>query len=190
MAAIIFNIGESVKLSAFNILQEPIKMLLESEKEAFEKESYIDKIFVMRTMDKYQEEYRSSTNMEGFKPTEDLEPASISDFEEGYGKVFRTQIWTNSFVVSKQTIEDNQDMTINQQAMGFIRGYGRTRELYGHAMLAGALTGVCEFKGKKFDCTGLDAVDGTVDGILDIINASKSLKEAFNKIQDIRRALQ
>lgn len=164
MAAIIFNIGESVKLSAFNILQEPIKMLLENEKEAFERESYIDKIFVMRTMDKYQEEYRSSTNMEGFKPTEDLEPASISDFEEGYGKVFRTQIWTNSFVVSKQTIEDNQDMTINQQAMGFIRGYGRTRELYGHAMLAGALTGTCEFKGKKFDCTGLDAVDGTVDG--------------------------
>ena len=29
-----------------------------------------------------------------------------------------------------------------------------------------------------------------IDGILDIINASKSLKEAFNKIQDIRRALQ
>ena len=29
-----------------------------------------------------------------------------------------------------------------------------------------------------------------VDGILDIVNTSKSLKEAFNKIQDIRRALQ
>ena len=29
-----------------------------------------------------------------------------------------------------------------------------------------------------------------VDGILDIINTSKSLKDAFNKIQDIRRALQ
>ena len=41
MGAIIFNIGESVKLSAFNILQEPIKMLMESEKEAFEKESIV-----------------------------------------------------------------------------------------------------------------------------------------------------
>ena len=29
-----------------------------------------------------------------------------------------------------------------------------------------------------------------IDGILDIINTSKSLKDAFNKIQDIRRALQ
>ena len=35
--AIIFNIDEAVKLSAFNVLQEPIKMLLENEKELFEK---------------------------------------------------------------------------------------------------------------------------------------------------------
>ena len=164
MGAIIFNISEAAKLSAFNIYQEPIKMLLENEKEAFEKQSFLSKIYVMRTLDKFQEEYRSSTNMGGFKPTEDLEPAGLSDFEEGYGKVFRSQIWTNSFVISKQTIEDNQDMTINQKAMGFIKGYNRTRELYGHAMLAGALKGVCEFEGKKFDCTGLDSVDGTVDG--------------------------
>lgn len=164
MSAIIFNIGESVKLSAFNIYQEPIKMLLENEKEAFEKESFLSKIYVMRTLDKFQEEYRSSTAMGGFKPTEDLEPAGLSDFEEGYGKVFRSQIWTNSFVVSKQTIEDNQDMTINQKAMGFIKGYNRTRELYGHAMLAGALDGSCTFEGKKFDCRGMDTVDGSIDG--------------------------
>ena len=42
--AIIFNIGESVKLSAFNILQEPIKMLMENETEAFEKQSLISKV--------------------------------------------------------------------------------------------------------------------------------------------------
>ena len=29
-----------------------------------------------------------------------------------------------------------------------------------------------------------------IDGILDIVNTSKTLKEAFDKIQDIRRALQ
>ena len=52
--AIIFNIGESLKQSAFNILQEPIKMLMENEKEAFEKESFLSKVFVMKTTDKYQ----------------------------------------------------------------------------------------------------------------------------------------
>ena len=162
--AIIFNIGESLKQSAFNILQEPIKMLMENEKEAFEKESFLSKVFVMKTTDKYQEEYRSSTAMDGFKPTEDLERPGLSDFQEGYGKIFRTQIWTNSFVVSKQTIEDNQMMSINAQAMGFIKSYGRTRERYGAAMLSGALAGEIEFEGKKFDCRGGDTTDGDVDG--------------------------
>lgn len=161
--AIIFNIGESLKQSAFNILQEPIKMLMENEKEAFEKESFLSKVFVMKTTDKYQEEYRSSTAMDGFKPTEDLERPGLSDFQEGYGKIFRTQIWTNSFVVSKQTIEDNQMMSINAQAMGFIKSYGRTRERYGAAMLSGALAGEIEFEGKKFDCKGGDTATGDVD---------------------------
>lgn len=161
--AIIFNIGESLKQSAFNILQEPIKMLMENEKEAFEKESFLSKVFVMKTTDKYQEEYRSSTAMDGFKPTEDLERPGLSDFQEGYGKIFRTQIWTNSFVVSKQTIEDNQMMSINAQAMGFIKSYGRTRERYGATMLSGALAGEIEFEGKKFDCKGGDTTTGDVD---------------------------
>lgn len=158
--AIIFNIGESLKQSAFNILQEPIKMLMENEKEAFEKESFLSKVFVMKTTDRYQEEYRSSTAMDGFKPTEDLERPGLSDFQEGYGKIFRTQIWTNSFVVSKQTIEDNQMMSINAQAMGFIKSYGRTRERYGAAMLSGALAGSVVFEGKTFDCKGGDTTTG------------------------------
>lgn len=162
--AIIFNIGESVKLSAFNILQEPIKMLLESEREAFEKESMINKVYVMKTMDKYQEEYRSSTAFDGFRPTEDLEIPNISSFSESYRKTFRTHIWTNSFVISKQTIEDNQMMDVSTRAIGFIRSYGRTREEYAFGMLGGALTGEFEFYGHKFDCKGADTTDGTVEG--------------------------
>lgn len=163
--AIIFNITESAKLSAFNVLQEPIQMLLETEHEVFEKGSLLPKIFVMKTMDSFQEEFRSSTTMDGFKPTEDLQPAGLSDFAEGYGKVLRTQIWTNSFVVSKQSIEDNQSMTINPKGMQFIKSYGRSRELFGFAMLAGALAGNATFENKAFECKGMDTVDGTVDGV-------------------------
>ena len=180
--AIIFNIGESIKQSAFNILLEPIQMFLENQHELYEKESHLDKIYTFKTTDKYQEEYRSRTEMRGFEPTEDLEVAQTSDFKEGYRKVFRTQTWTNSFVVSKQTIEDNQDMNINQDAMGFIKSYGRTRELYGYAMLAGALAGSCTFGNKspkKFDCRGMDTVDGTIEGTPQLYfhNAHKSVIE-------------
>ena len=52
---LIFNIEEAVKNSAFNVLQEPIKMILENETEAFEKESIIPKVFVMKTSYKYRE---------------------------------------------------------------------------------------------------------------------------------------
>ena len=165
--AIIFNIGESVKLSAFNMLQEPIKMLMEKETEAFEKGSLISKIYQMKTTDKFQEEFRSRTAMDGFKPTEDMQVPGLSDFGEGYRKVFRTQIWTNAFVISKQTIEDNQTMDINANAVGFIKSYNRTRELFAFKMLGEAVsttTGFGEFGGKKFDLRGSDTVDGSVDG--------------------------
>lgn len=139
MAGIIFNIQESLNNSAFNILQEPIKMILENEVEAFEKSSIIDKVFVMKTTDKYREEFRSTTTMDGFKPTEDMEVAGISDFQEGYSKQFVFQTWTNSFVVSKQTMEDNQMMSIEPKAMGFIKSYGRTREEYAVNVIGAAL---------------------------------------------------
>ena len=166
--AIIFNIGEALKLSAFNVLQEPVKMLMEKETEAFEKGSKISEIYVMKTTDKYQEEFRSRTAMDGFKPTEDLEPAGLSDFGEGYRKVFRTQIWTNSFVISKQAIEDNQMLDINASAVGFIKSYHRTREDFAFQMLADAVTTLTgfssEYHGKKFDLRGGDTKDGSVDG--------------------------
>jgi hypothetical protein len=163
--AIIFNIGEALKLSAFNVLQEPVKMLMEKETEAFEKGSKISEVYVMKTTDKYQEEFRSRTAMDGFKPTEDLEPAGLSDFGEGYRKVFRTQIWTNSFVISKQAIEDNQMLDVNASAVGFIKSYHRTRERFAFTMLSEA---VCNkafgtFEGKQFDLRGGDTENGDVE---------------------------
>ena len=164
--AVIFNIEESVKNSAFNILQEPFKMMMTKELEAFEKKSIIPYIYVMQTMDTFQEEYRSKTSMDGFKPTEDLEPAGLSDFEESYRMVMRTQIWTNSFVISKQTMEDNQLAQINPQALGFVTSYYRTRENYAVRMLGAALgEDYPEYKiNHLVQGLGNDTSDGTVEG--------------------------
>ena len=162
---VIFNIDESVRNSAFNILQEPIKMILENETEAFERDSIIPKVFVMRTTDKYREEYRSTTAMDGFKPTEDMEPAGLSDFEEGYSKQYVFQTWTNAFIVSKQTIEDNQLMSIEPKAMGFIKSYGRTREIYAVNMIGAGLGKTNKaYKITEKSGLGMDTVDGSLDG--------------------------
>lgn len=169
MAGIIFNIQEALNNSAFNILQEPIKMILENEVEAFEKSSIIDKVFVMKTTDKYREEFRSTTTMDGFRPTEDMEVAGISDFQEGYSKQFVFQTWTNSFVVSKQTMEDNQMMSIEPKAMGFIKSYGRTREEYAVNVIGAALGGDMSAKQTELGIKpahgkGMDTVLGDLEG--------------------------
>ena len=162
---VIFNIEESIKNSGFNILQEPIKMILENQTEAFEKNSIISKFFVMKTTDRYLEEYRSMTSMDGFKPTEDMEVANISDFEESYFKQFTTQTWTNSFVISKQTLEDNKMMNIDASATGFIKSYNRTREQYAVEMIGAALGNTYpEHKIGAKDGKGMDTVLGDIEG--------------------------
>lgn len=165
MAGIIFNIHEAVKNSAFNVLQEPIQMFMENQVEAFEKDSIIDKLFVKKTSDKFREEFRSITTMDGFKPTEDLEVAGISDFEESYNKQFVFQTWTNSFVISKQTLEDKRDMDVAQMTQMFIKSFGRTREQYAVNFIAAGLgaentaMAIGPNAGK-----GADTVDGKIEG--------------------------
>lgn len=175
MAGVIFNIEEAIQNSKFNVLQEPIKFILENEVEAFEKESIIPKVFVMKTSDRYREEYRSTTAMDGFKPTEDMEPAGISDFEESYNKQYVFQTWTNAFVVSKQVMEDKDTLSVEPRALGFIKSYGRTRELYAVNMIGAGLgqsrLNEDEKKAlkKNYKITaqsglGMDTTDGTVEG--------------------------
>lgn len=165
---IIYNIEEAIKNSAFNVLQEPIKMILDNQTEAYEKNSIISKFFVMKTTDRYMEEYRSTTSMDGFKPTEDMEVAPISDFEESYFQQFTFQIWTNSFVISKQTMEDGKLMDVDMKANAFIKGYNRTREQYAVAMIGAALgnTGDTydDLKITAKSGKGMDTVTGDIEG--------------------------
>ena len=109
-------------------------MLMENETEAFEKESHLGKIYVLHTIDTYEKNFRSRTAMDNFKPTQDLEPPKLVDFQESYRKTIGTHIWTSKFVISKQTIEDNQEMEINTDAVGFIKSHHRTREDFAYAM--------------------------------------------------------
>lgn len=162
---IIFNIDEAIKNSAFNVLQEPVKMILDNQTEAYEKESIIKKVFVVKTTDRYMEEYRSTTSMDGFRPTEDMEVAPISDFEESYSVKYTFQPWTNSFVISKQTMEDGKLMDVDMKAHAFIKGYNRTREQYAVSMIGAGLGNVYDdLKITKNSGLGMDTVDGDIEG--------------------------
>lgn len=162
---LIYNIQEAIKNSAFNVLQEPIKMILDNQTEAYEKQSIISKFFVMKTSDRYMEEYRSMTSMDGFQPTEDMEVAPISDFEESYFQQFTFQIWTNSFVISKQTMEDGKLMDVDMRANAFIKGYSRTREQYAVSMIGAALGNTyADLKITAKSGKGMDTDGGDIEG--------------------------
>ena len=162
---LIYNIEEAIKNSAFNVLQEPIKMILDNQTEAYEKQSIISKFFVMKTSDRYMEEYRSMTSMDGFQPTEDMEVAPISDFEESYFQQYTFQIWTSSFVISKQTMEDGELMDVDMRANAFIKGYSRTREQYAVSMIGAALGNTYpELKITAKAGKGMDTVTGDIEG--------------------------
>lgn len=164
MPGIIINISEAAKLSGYNIYEEAITMILEDQTESWEKKSVLPYIYNMRSIDKYQENFRSSTAMDGFKPTEDNQAPDLADFEEGYRKTLETQIWTSSFAITKQVIEDSLDYDVNSVSSKFITSYWRTRERFGLGMLGGALTGSFTYEGKAFDCKGMDTTDGSITG--------------------------
>lgn len=180
---VIFNIQEAIRNKAgFNVLQEPLKMLFTKEVEAFEKASIIDKIFTTLKLDSFQEEYKTNTTMDGFEPGADMEPAKISDFEDAYGVVFRSVTWRNSFVVSQQAIEDNQMNQITADGVGFIQGYGRTKEQFAVKAISGMLSGSFKFGKMTFKMTAMDTTDGDIDGEKQkyFFNAHKSPVEGID----------
>ena len=181
--AIIFNIDEAIRNKAgFNVLQEPFKMMFENEIEAYEKNSLIPYLFNIIKLNTFQEEFRSKTTMDGFEPGADMEPAKLSDFEEGYSQVFRSVTWRNSFVISKQAIEDNQMGQITADGVGFIQSYGRTKEFFAAQAVAGALVGTFQYGKYTFNMKSMDTVDGTLDGAKQVYfhNAHLSPVAAMN----------
>lgn len=162
--AIIFNISEAIKSSAFNVLGLSIPMLLESQVEQFEKGSKIDSLFVRKSLTGYSQSYHTAVTHGGFRPSEDMEIAKLHDWEDSYGMTFTAQTWKDSFAISQEALEDNRDLEINQKVSEFATNYARTREQYCAATVSGALATSYVYGGKKFSVSAIDTKDAEIDG--------------------------
>jgi len=161
---IIFNIDKAIASSEFNVLGLSIPILMEREQEAFEKTSKISALYTFRTLDQYSTSIHSTVDHGGFQPTEDMEPAPLHDWEDSYGKTFTAQTWMDGFAISKQAIEDNQNLDINQKVSKFSTAYGRTREMYAAKTASGALQPGFTFNGRKFSALAIDTMDAEIEG--------------------------
>lgn len=158
MAGIIFSEGSGIANSSFGKSQEPIKALIESNVEAFEEHSAIDKVFCMATTKNYAEKYTSETSLGDFADVGENGAYPKTGMREGYSKVIEPTTWKSSFEVTQEMVEDAKASKIRGRVNIFATSFSRTREKFAAALLAGGTDKKALFGGKEYDTTSADGV--------------------------------
>ena len=68
--------------------------------------------------------------------------------------------WKDSFSISREMVDDSKTIDMKKKPAAFIKGYYRTREKFGAALFAGAVSGSASIKygGMSFDATTADGL--------------------------------
>lgn len=155
----IFSKASGVNDSFFGKSQEPIRLMMEKDIEAFENESALPKIFKEVKSNNFAEKFTSKTSLKNFEAVEEGGAYPKTDMQEGFSKVVEPVTWKQSFTVTKEMIEDNKILDIKNNALGFTQSFGRTKEMFGAALLMGAVTGTpATFGGQTFNVNSADGV--------------------------------
>jgi len=144
--------------SFYGLSAEPIFAAIEKDVEQFEKMSVLKDIFFMNDSKNFAEKVVSKTSSRGFQPTEEGGAYPKDDFQEGYSQTFYHQTFKNNFAITREMVEDNKILDRNMARKEFTSGYGRLREEFGAAILAGGTGTTVNFKGKAFNTKSADGV--------------------------------
>lgn len=156
--SVIFSKSAGVNDSIFGKSQEPIRLFLEKKVEAFEEQSHLKNIFFTSADNSFAAKLTCMTSMHGFAPVGEGGAYPIDEVREGYSKVLEHDTWKDSFKITQEMVEDGKLTDLRKQPASFVNGYNRTRELFGAALLAGAIAGKenITFKGRTYSVTGAD----------------------------------
>lgn len=157
---IIFSEGSGVNDSIYGKCQTPIKIFMEKRAEAFENLSVVEKIFHKETSKHFAEKATGMTSMHGFSPVGEGGAYPRDEMQEGYGQVFEHETWKDSFAITQEMAEDSVLMNLKKRPAAFLNGYYRTRELFGAALVGGAIGGDTSvaFRGRNFKTTANDGL--------------------------------
>lgn len=155
---IVFSESSGLANTIFGNCEHPIRMFLEQRSEAFDQNSLLKDLFLMGTSENYGDQLGTMTAMEGFKPVGENGPYPSDSMQEGYSKLLIYETWKNSFMITREMIEDAKLMDMKKQPAAFMAGYERTRELFGAAIYASWMNKKesISFRGKTFDTRGAD----------------------------------
>lgn len=154
----IFSKGAGINNSIFGKSQEPIKMFLEQQEEAFLKNSMIEKIWFMDSTTNFAEKYAMETSLGNFQAVGENGAYPESSFQEGYSRVVEPETWKLKFSATQEMIEDAKFGKIKSRAHGFILSYARTRELFSASFFNNGNATSMSFAGKTWDVTCADGL--------------------------------
>lgn len=160
MANIILSEGSERLNSLYGKVQAPIASFIETQAEAYEKESIGMKIFQNRKSTHWAESYASLTAVDTFAPVGENGAYPTGGAEEGYLKTIRNTTWKGSFAISREMMDDAQAINLKKKPAGFVNDYYRKRERFLAQLLGVALQGGTGFKlgVESYDTTSADGV--------------------------------
>lgn len=154
----LFSKSSGVNDSVFGKSQEPIKMMLEQQEEAFEKNSIVSHVFFEDETSNFAEKYTYETSLDNFEATGEGGAYPRSSMQEGFSKVIEPEEWKNSFEVTQTMIEDARMGKVKQKSNQFMTSFGRTKELFATGILNNAQNSSFRFgrNNKSFDISAAD----------------------------------
>lgn len=154
----LFSKASGLNDSIFGKSQEPIKLMLEQQEEAFKKNSIIEHVFYQDETKNFAEKYTYETSLQNFEAVGEGGAYPRSSMQEGFAKVIEPDEWKNSFEVTQTMIEDVKMGKVKQKSNQFMTSYGRTRELFGTGILNNGQNTSFTFgaNNKRFDIAAAD----------------------------------
>ena len=116
MNGVIFSKGAGVADSVFGKSQEPIRVMIDENVEAFRAQSMIHRLFFMDTSKNYAEKYTSETSLGDFENVGENGAYPKTSMREGYAKVIEPATWKSSFEVTQEMVEDAKIGKIRSRA--------------------------------------------------------------------------
>lgn len=185
MANIVFSESSDLQDSIFGKSQAPIRMMLENKAEAWEQQSLLPTMFSMGKSQHWGEKFTAMTAMSGFQPVGENGEYPLDGMQESYSKFLEHMTWKDSFVLSREIVEDSKIMDLKKKPTAFVNGFYRTREQFGAALYCAAVAKqtTANFGGKKFDVTAADGkclFDKAHPSILGKTSQSNQFADAFS----------
>ncbi len=141
MAGIIFSVASGVNDSAFGLVQDPLKVLIERENEAWMNKdmNLAPKIFLPFNLDSARGSIQTMGSLGEMEVVGENGAYPLGEAQEGFRKTLEAEEWKYSTAISKTAIEDKLDGVLKNQAQDLIDAYHRTRNNFFWSLLGSAL---------------------------------------------------